>query len=831
MTVVGNLSRLPHRPMLAYARIAAASRTVWLSLSVLALGTLLGGCDHPPAPAPQAAPKPVATPAPAPKAQDNRNDDAPLPLIPAPAQAKRDRGSLTFGNDSVLSVAIDDTAAKHVADQLATLLRKTRGLNMQVREETIPANGSIRLQLNPNTAVAQAEGYTLDVDAHTMLIQARDESGLFYGAISAWQLLTPDADKGKVEVPQVHIRDWPRFGWRGLLLDVARHFHGPDTVKHVIDAMAQHKLNVLHLHLTDDQGWRIEIKRYPKLTTVGAWRTPPGAGTHDLPNRYGGFYTQDQIRDLVAYAADRHITIVPELDMPGHAQAAVAAYPELVGVTRQRPKVSVDWGVNPYLFNTNAKSMTFIQNVLDEVLPLFPSTYIHIGGDEAVKDQWEHSPAVRAQMRKLGVKDAHAMQGWFNAQLADYLTKHNRRLIGWDEILEGGLPASASVMSWRGVEGAVAAAKQGHDVVLAPAGWMYMDNLQSTRNDEPNGRLSVLPLEKVYSFDPVPAALSADEGKHVLGTQAALWTEYIPSAWHVDHALFPRLSAAAEAAWSPMAARNWNSFLQRLPAQLDRYRTQGIDASDGAFAPDIAVQGGDNAALDSGKATIVLSNQAKFGNFRYTTDGSEPKADAAHYTAPFTVPLPTTVRVATFADDGRLLAAARSRILDRPNLLSRDTQGLVSCADGELGLRVPLLPDLPGKDTPVFNIDLFSSCWRYADAHLDGIARIRIDAARLARNYGLAHDQAKVKRYPATSAHGEFEVHLGDCKGKLLARLPLPAGKTLGEQFSLEARLPAQTGVHDLCLRSTAPIAGPYYAIGAVHLIDSAAQAPAAAAR
>ncbi|WNJ31769.1 family 20 glycosylhydrolase [Xanthomonas translucens pv. undulosa] len=829
MIAAGARQRTPHRPTTAPPGAAAASRSTRLGLALFALVAVLSGCNRD-APAAADTAKPAPAPAPAPAAAKPENT-APLPLIPAPAQVKRGSATLTIGTGSTLSVPTDDEAAMRVARQLAALLESTRGLALEVRAETIPANGAIRLQMNPNAPVEAPEGYGLDVDGSTMLIQARDERGLFYGAMSAWQLLTPDAGKGEVDVPEVKIRDWPRFGWRGLLLDVARHFHGPDTVKHVIDAMAEHKLNVLHLHLTDDQGWRIEIKRYPKLTEIGAWRTPPGAGTQGVPDRYGGFYTQDQIRDLVAYAAARHITIVPELDMPGHAQAAVAAYPELVGVTKQRPKVSVDWGVNPYLFNTDAKSMTFIQGVLDEVLQLFPSQYIHIGGDEAVKDQWERSPAVRAQMRKLGVKDAHAMQGWFNQQLSDYLSKHERRLIGWDEILEGGLPASASVMSWRGVDGAVAAAKQGHDVVLAPAGWLYLDNLQSARNDEPNGRLAVLPLQKVYEFDPVPAALSAEEAKHVLGAQAALWAEYIPSAWHIDHALFPRLSALAEAAWSPMDVRGWDGFLQRLPAQLTRYRTLGIDYGDGAFAPDIAIQGGDNAALDSGKASIALGNQARFGSFRYTIDGSEPKADSPRYAKPFDVTLPVTVRAATFADDGSVLAAPRTRILDRPGLLSRDTQGLNSCADGSLGLRVPLLPDLPGKDTPVFNIDLFSGCWRYADARLDGIARIRIDAARLARNYGLAHEQAKVKQYPAKTAHGELEVRLGDCRGKLLARIPLPGGQALGEQFSLEAPLPKQTGTHDLCLRSTARINGPYYAIGAVHLIETTAQAPPAAAR
>ena len=756
-----------------------------------------------------------------------------LPLIPAPAEFERSEGSFRITARTVVSVAQNDLPAREAANHLVRLLRDTRGLNLTVREESTPSAASIRLQLDPQSPVVQAEGYALDVGAQDVRIRARDAAGLFYGAISAWQLASADNGRGPVEMTAVTIRDWPRFGWRGQLLDVARHFHDVDTVKHVIDAMALHKLNVLHLHLTDDQGWRIEIKRYPKLTEIGAWRTPPGEGGHGTPKRYGGFYTQEQIRELVAYAAARHITILPEIDMPGHAQAAVAAYPEEVGVTGTRPSVAVDWGVNPYLFDTDERSMEFIEGVLDEVLELFPSPFIHIGGDEAVKDQWEDSPAVRAQMRKLGVKDAHAMQGWFNTQLAKYLTGKGRRLIGWDEILEGGLPESASVMSWRGVEGAVAAAKLGHDVVLAPAGWMYLDNLQTERGDEPNGRLAMLPLSRVYELDPVPAGLTADQARHVLGAQGALWSEYIPSRQHVDHALFPRLAAVAEVAWSPMAARNWDNFLARLPAQLQRYRALGIDYSDGAFAADIKFDGGSNDVLNGGPAKIALGNQTGFGQIRYTIDGSEPTLASARYGAPFAVTLPVTVKAAVFTKDGRPLAAARTQHFDRQSLLSVDTQGLRNChKGGPLGLRVPLLPDMPGMDTPVYNVDLFYACWTYPQARLDGIAGIRVDAARLARNYGLAHDQSKVHQYPSSTpqgerAPGELEV-LDGCNGKMLVRMALPAGATLGEQFTLEAPLPPQEGVHDLCLRFTASIEGPLYAIGAVQLIEATAQSPPA---
>ncbi|HHW4680835.1 MAG TPA: beta-N-acetylhexosaminidase, partial [Xylella taiwanensis] len=427
---------------------------------------------------------------------------------------------------------------------------------LPIHTEAIPTPGSIRLQQDPQSPVTQTEGYTLEAAPDQGIqIRARDARGLFYGTISAWQLLTADGKQGTTDIPAVTIHDWPRFRWRGQLLDVARHFHDVDTIKHVIDAMAQHKLNVLHLHLTDDQGWRIEIKRYPKLTAIGAERIPPGAGRHGIPQHYGGFYTQNQIRELVAYAAERHITLLPEIDMPGHAQAAVAAYPDIIGVTGTRPHVAVNWGINPYLFNTEAHSLDFIRHVLDEVLALFPSPYIHIGGDEAVKDQWEASPAIRAQMHLQDVKDMHAMQGWFNTQLAEYLTAHGRRLIGWDEIVQSGLPDSASVMSWRGVDGAIAAAQQGHDVVLAPAGWMYLDNLQTERSDEPNGRLATLPLSRVYALDPVPKELNPEQAMHVLGLQGALWSEYIPSRWHIDHALFPRIAAVSEAAWSPMNVR------------------------------------------------------------------------------------------------------------------------------------------------------------------------------------------------------------------------------------------------------------------------------------
>jgi hexosaminidase len=746
---------------------------------------------------------------------------AALPLLPMPAQVQHAPGHFEVTAKTIISVSPGDAAAVRAAHDLADLLNRTRHLRLAVRVQSTAPAAAIRLQLDPHAAVEQVEGYALDVDTHGVLVSARSSTGLFYGAMTLWQLLTPDSARGAVQVPALAIRDWPRFAWRGLMLDVARHYQSPATIKQLLDAMAEHKLNVFHWHLTDDQGWRIEIKRYPELTRIGAWRTPPGAGSGGVPKRYGGFYTQAQIRDIVAYAAARHITVVPELDMPGHAQAAVAAYPRMIGITGQRPAVSVDWGVNPYLYNVDDTSFGFIEHVLDEVMALFPSTYIHVGGDEAIKDQWKASPAVQAKMRTLGIKDEEGLQSWFIDRIGRYLATHGRRLIGWDEILEGGLPASASVMSWRGTQGAIDAARMGHDVVLAPSGSLYFDNLQSARADEPSGRLAILPLSKVYAFEPVDASLDAEQARHVLGLEAALWTEYVPSGWHVQHAVFPRIYALAERAWSPSASRDWQDFLARLPAQLRRYRAQGIAFADSAFAVETTLEGEPAA----GKVRVSLDNQARYGDIRYTIDGSAPTIASPAYAAPFEVTLPATVRALAFAAEGTPLAAARTRTLDRAALATHSSSELHACPGGDLGLRVPLLPDRDRPDTPVYNVDLFHSCWIYPHARLDGVAAIHVDAARLARNYGLAHDQAKVVAYPARTAHGELEVRLDTCDGTVLARLPLPAGDAPGTRFDLHGALPPHAGNHDLCLRFTAPIHGPLYAIGSVQLLDHAVDA------
>ncbi|HEY0592135.1 MAG TPA: family 20 glycosylhydrolase, partial [Thermoanaerobaculia bacterium] len=346
------------------------------------------------------------------------------------------------------------------------------------------------------------------------------------------------------------------------------------------DNLAMHKLNTFHWHLTDDQGWRIQIRKYPRLTEVGAWRKETRLG-HERKNLgfdkkpHGGFYTQDEIREVVEYARQRHITVVPEIEMPGHAQAAIAAYPEL-GVTGQQLEVWPRFGINANIFNPNEKTILFLQDVLTEVLELFPSTFIHVGGDEAIKDQWKASPEVQARIKELGLKDEHEMQSYVIRRMDAFLAERGRRLIGWDEILEGGLAPGATVMSWRGVQGGITAAKAGHDVVMSPTTHAYLDYAQSQEPGELPNIGGDLPLEKVYSFDPVPAGFTPEEARHVLGGQANVWTEYMPSPGHVEYMVFPRLAALAEVVWTPVERKNWFDFLARVSAHEQRLAKKGV---------------------------------------------------------------------------------------------------------------------------------------------------------------------------------------------------------------------------------------------------------------
>ena len=478
-----------------------------------------------------------------------------------------------------------DAGTASVARQFAAWVAPATGLNLAVRVGGAPTGRAIILRRDARLTRLGPEGYELTVTPRQVTIRAREAAGVFYGLQTIRQLLPPEifrearVDSVPWVIPALHIVDRPRFTWRGAHLDVGRHFMPKEFVKKYIDLLALHKLNSFHWHLTEDQGWRIEILKYPRLTTVGAWRTqtilgrqPGGDSTTWQYDgiRHGGFYTQDDVREIVAYARDRFVTVVPEIEMPGHALAAIAAYPEL-GVTGQPADVGMRWGVYANILNAEESTISFMQDVLTEVLALFPSQFIHVGGDEADKALWKTSPRIQERIRELGVKDEHELQSWFIRRMDAFLTSKGRRLIGWDEILEGGLAENATVMSWRGTKGGIDAARSGHDVVMAPTSHTYLDYYQSRNTaGEPAGNGVYLPLETVYSFEPIPAELEPQYRKHVLGAQAQLWTEYMKGPKQVEYMAFPRLTALAEVVWSSADRRNYRNFLSRLEDHLRR---------------------------------------------------------------------------------------------------------------------------------------------------------------------------------------------------------------------------------------------------------------------
>jgi hexosaminidase len=546
---------------------------------------MVGGVARPAAAAAPAV-APAAVPAVAPTGAPG--------IIPAPAYVESRAGAFVISAGTRLVVPRDPRAAR-AARYFADLLQRTRGIQLATdgsgadhTAHSIVFRLDARAGASPGTSSntkSNPESYSVDISPNRIVLSANDPRGLLYGGVTLWQLCTSGAAQGdSAGVPAMRIIDSPRFAWRGLMLDSARHYQSPEFILQLIDWMALHKLNVLHWHLTDDQAWRLEIKRYPRLTSVGAWRVPAGAGpAADIdpatgrPRLYGGFYSQETVRRIVAYASERNVTIVPEIDMPGHATAAIVAYPRLASIVPAPAAVTSKWGVYSNLYNVDEGTFEFLRNVLAEVVKLFPGKYVHVGGDEAIKDQWKASPRVQARMHELGVPNENALQSYFVGRMSKFLSGHRRRLIGWDEILEGGIAPDATVMSWRGIDGALAAAAAGHDSVLSPAPTLYFDNRQSAADRQP-GRASVITLQDVYKFNPMPAALQLDQQHHILGVQANVWTEHIRTEQRVEYMTFPRAAAVAEVGWSAPERLDWNGFLARLPDQMNRYKMLGIHA-------------------------------------------------------------------------------------------------------------------------------------------------------------------------------------------------------------------------------------------------------------
>ena len=509
-------------------------------------------------------------------------------IIPNPASHERLAGEFRLSAATPIVAAESDGAVRRVGANLADLIARSTAMRLRVHSG-VERDGAINLRVD-NGGGLEPEAYALEVRPERITVSAATPAGLFHGATTLWQLITPGTATSAA-VPALTIADAPRFPWRGIMLDSARHFQSPQFIHRFIDAMAIQKLNVLHWHLTDDQAWRLEIRKYPRLTEVGAWRVPAGAAAAaDIdpatgkPRRYGGFYTQATVRRLVAYAAERGITIVPEIEMPGHASAALAAYPRLAAAAHPPAAVPADWGIYPNVYSLDDPTFEFLEDVLAEVMALFPGRYIHVGGDEVEKTQWTQSARGQALARELASDDPARLQVYFTQRIARFLQENGRRLVGWDEILAPGLPPSAVVMSWRGIEGAVKASAQGYDTVLAAHPTLYFDNRQSAAATEPPGRARVVSLEDVYAFEPMPPALAPDERRHVLGLQGNVWTEHIRTEERVGWMTFPRAAAIAELGWSQPERREWSDFRRRLAAQPARYAALGMPYARSSFA-------------------------------------------------------------------------------------------------------------------------------------------------------------------------------------------------------------------------------------------------------
>lgn len=503
-----------------------------------------------------------------------------------------------------------------------------------------------------------AEGYNLNIFEDKIDIKAATDQGAFYAVQSLRQLMPSALEDGtfkedEIKIVAVSIADAPQFSYRGMHLDVSRHMFSVDFIKKYIDALAMLKMNTFHWHLTDDQGWRIEIKKYQKLQEVSAYRDETLVGHYsDQPHqfdgkRYGGYYTQEEVKDIVAYASERFVTVIPEIEMPGHSQAVIAAYPEL-GCTGEQAEVATKWGVFEAIYCTKDETFNFLEDVLDEVLELFPSQYIHIGGDEAPKSRWKSCNDCQKRIMAAGLKDEHELQNYFITRMENYLNSKGRQIIGWDEILEGGLAPNATVMSWRGTSGAVEAAKSGHNVVMTPTSHCYFDYYQSDNEDEPLAIGGFLPLEKVYGFNPIPDELTSEESKYVLGAQGNIWTEYIATEEQLEYMAFPRMLAMSEVVWSQPENKDYKDFVPRLEVFNKRLEVLGINYANHLYE----VEGG--LVSDEGTSFFELKTMTEDKTIRYTLDRTEPNIKSGTYMAKIPITEGTTLKAAVFNSEKQL---------------------------------------------------------------------------------------------------------------------------------------------------------------------------------
>ncbi len=595
----------------------------------------------------------------------SKKNGSELTIIPKPMDISRTQGEFALHADTKIYIQNQDEQLRHVGEYLADILKSSTGFNIDVAvlpESAEAESLAIVLSLADATLDLGDEGYQLLVTPKNVEILANKPNGLFYGVQTLRQLFPPEIESREPvqreawTAPCVTIKDKPRFVWRGMHLDVCRHFFPTEFVKNYIDQIAYHKMNTFHWHLTEDQGWRVEIKKYPKLTEVGAWRVDRGDRHWNdrEPQKpgekatYGGFYTQDEIREIVAYAKKRFVTVVPEIEMPGHAVAALAAYPEYSCTGGPYTVLPGGyWPIVDIYCAGKEETFQFLENVLDEVIPLFPSEFFHIGGDEANKMRWKECPLCQARIKAEGLKDEHELQSYFIKRIEKHLNSRGKRLIGWDEILEGGLAPNATVMSWRGMQGGIEAANAGHDVVMSPTSHCYFDYYQAKRG-EPLAIGGYLPLEMVYEFEPVPADLDKDKVQHILGAQGNVWTEYIPTPEHAEYMAHPRMAALSEVVWSKKNHRDYEDFSRRMADHYDRLTALDIHfrvpTPEGTLGQKIIIE----------PIQVELASPVAGSEIRYTLDGTEPTESSPLYIEPIEIAGEATLISRTILRNGRM---------------------------------------------------------------------------------------------------------------------------------------------------------------------------------
>jgi len=634
------------------------------------------------------------------------SDKRDIAVIPKPVKLSVGVGEFVINRKTVIVFPQND-GVESVAGYFNKRYAATSGYRLKLSHKNSGEN-EIVFEISGNKEYGD-EGYSLESDKNKILIKAYKPAGLFYGVQTLLQLLPVEIYGGKVvedkvwNVPSVKIFDKPSFKWRGMHLDVSRHFFSKEFVKRYIDLIAMHKMNIFHWHLTDDNGWRIEIKKYPALTDICAWRVPRDKWRTAEPVKpgekptYGGYYTQDDIREIVRYAAERSVEIIPEIEMPGHSAEVFAAFPEL-SCTGKRNIVPVVWGDGVFCAG-NDSTFVFLENVLDEVAELFPSKYIHIGGDEVNKKYWRKCAKCQKRIRDNNLKDENELQSWFVKKIEKYLNGKGKRLIGWDEILEGGIAPEATVMSWRGVKGGIESAEQGHDVIMCPGSHCYFDHYQADPDFEPEAIGGYLPLKKVYAFNPVPNELSDDKAHFVLGGQGNVWTEFIFTPEHAEYMALPRMTALAEVLWTPKDEQNWNDFQKRLITQFKRFDAMGVNYSKGTFKIDVKV-----AKRQDGNFRVALEGEQLLPIY-YTLDGTVPNQNSPVYSSPFEINKTTVIKSAYLNDDGEVIRKVSEKTVYKHKAVGK-----------EIVLKSPPAKRYFGQG-PLSLVDGFTASDNYADGY------------------------------------------------------------------------------------------------------------------